>query len=277
MPWGRIDDGLYDHRKVLALPDRLRNAAVGLFLRAVSWSNRQMADGKVPNGALKILDVTPGLRAALIDVGLFIEGGDHVLIHDYQDFNELRVEIESRRKQAAEAGRMGGLAKRRAKQNGSDPLSDPLSDPPTNARAHNAGTRSQSRPVPGSSSNGLPKPESVGGMTRVSAVLPALKEQPTAETARLTKAQLDAWADFGPEWDAFKRAWFRKGLLFPPQGTPHDDDDNPSPRAMLYGILDARPTDLPKWVAEAPGRTQREVIGYVLDQWHAIRDGAPSR
>lgn len=123
------------------------------------------------------------------------------------------------------------------------------------------------------SSDGSPKPQAVGGMTRIGAVLPALKEQPTAATTRLTKAQLDAWADFGPEWDAFKQAWFRKGLHFPPQGTPHDDDEtNPSPRAMLYGILDARPTDLPKWVAEAPGRTQRDVIAYVLDQWHALRD-----
>jgi hypothetical protein len=114
-------------------------------------------------------------------------------------------------------------------------------------------------------------------MTRISAVLPALKAPPTATTTRLTKQQLDAWSDFGPEWDAFKAAWFRKGLHFPPQGTPHDDDEvSPSPRAMLFGILDARPTDLPRWVAEAPGRTQRDVIAYVLDQWHHIRDSVRS-
>ena len=116
-----------------------------------------------------------------------------------------------------------------------------------------------------------------GGMTHVGDVVSTLKPGPTAETARLTKAQFEAWKDFGSEWDAFKAAWFGKGLLWPPQGTPHDDDEvNPSPRAMLYGILDARPTDLPRWVTEAPGRTQRDVITYVLDQWHAVRDAVPT-
>jgi hypothetical protein len=145
----------------------------------------------------------------------------------------------------------------------------------------NKAARQQGNDAVDVSSQGLPKPQAgrarVNGMTHIGAVLPTLREPPTAGTTRLTKQQLDAWSDFGPEWDAFKRAWFGKGLHFPPQGTPHDDDDvSPSPRAMLYGILDARPTDLPRWVAEAPGRTQRDVIGYVLDQWHHLRDSVRS-
>lgn len=87
----------------------------------------------------------------------------------------------------------------------------------------------------------------------------------------LTRAQLDEWATFGAEWGPFKDAWIERGFLLPPSGTAHDDDDQPSQRSMLWQIANDRPTDLGRWVREAPGRTTRDVIGYVLRQWQGQR------
>lgn len=38
-----------------------------------------------------------------------------------------------------------------------------------------------------------------------------------------------------------------------------------------------RPNDLARWVTEAPGRTSREIVGYALERWHAVRDGVAAR
>ncbi len=83
-----------------------------------------------------------------------------------------------------------------------------------------------------------------------------------------TKAQLKAWASFGSEWDDVRAAWVGRGFRHPPSGEP---DDATSQRGLLYPILDARPTTLPQWIREAKGKTAHEVIGHVLERWHAIQ------
>jgi hypothetical protein len=167
MPWSRLDDTWYDHPKLMELPARLRNAGAGLRDRALSWSNRHLADGHVPNAVLRTLNCAPDLRAALIAVGLFHDEGTGVVIHDYTDYNETRAELLERRAKAAKAGRLGGLAKKR---NASDPLSiepiDPLApasqslpqslaEPATNARPRNAPAIA---PPPGRNARPVPSP-----------------------------------------------------------------------------------------------------------------------
>lgn len=90
-----------------------------------------------------------------------------------------------------------------------------------------------------------------------------------AEEPRLTKAQLDAWATFGPEWEAVKWAWFGRGLLYPPAGEP--DDGDTSQRGLLWQILDAQPVNLVRWITEAPSGSARKVIVHVLARWHEVR------
>ena len=46
---------------------------------------------------------------------------------------------------------------------------------------------------------------------------------------------------------------------------------------MLWGIADVRSRDLGRWIAEAPGKSAREVVGYALDRWHEARDAAVER
>lgn len=87
---------------------------------------------------------------------------------------------------------------------------------------------------------------------------------------RLTERELDSWATFNNrKWDPFKEAWLGRGLHYAPFGSP--DDDDTSQRGLLWQIADARPNDLGRWVKEAPGRTSREVITHVLEQWHEQR------
>jgi hypothetical protein len=96
----------------------------------------------------------------------------------------------------------------------------------------------------------------------------------------MTPTERDAWAGFGSEWSAFRDAWLGRGLRRPPHGNAEDDPDaaNPSQRALLYSILDARPSDLPRWVSEAPKRASAsQVIAYCVERWHAERDEATRR
>jgi hypothetical protein len=101
------------------------------------------------------------------------------------------------------------------------------------------------------------------------AAAPVSKNGAEPGAVTLTKAQLEAWSTFGPEWDQVKAAWLAKGLRLPPAGSP--DDDDTSQRGLLYQVLDARPTDLPRWISMAPGGSARKVIDWVLAQWHEVR------
>jgi hypothetical protein len=81
---------------------------------------------------------------------------------------------------------------------------------------------------------------------------------------RLTRAQLGAWAGLtAPAWAPFKEAWLARGLRLPPTGEQRD---------LLWEIADARPTDLGRWVREAPLPTTEAIIDHVLDRWHAFRE-----
>ena len=102
MPWGRLDDGLYDHPK-LDLLGRDRMAGVGLWAVAVSWCNRRLTDGVVPNDRIRLLGGSRNLAEKLVDAGLFEHHDQGYLIHDFLDFNDSRETVEARR--AADAQR----------------------------------------------------------------------------------------------------------------------------------------------------------------------------
>jgi hypothetical protein len=120
----------------------------------------------------------------------------------------------------------------------------------------------------------------VEGFTRVGEVASELAEQSGDWTQSLTLAERDEWSGFGPEWDAFRSAWLERGFRHPPHGSADDDPDAPSPsqRALLYSVLDAWPTELPRWIAEAPkGLSSSQVVAHVIDRWHGKRDEGVER
>jgi hypothetical protein len=104
MPWGRIDDGFYDHPKLDAL-GRDRLAAVGLHWLAVSWSNRWLTDGAITRDRVVKLGGTIRLADVLVKAGLWDRDGDDYRIHDFLEFNESKADVEAARKAEREKKR----------------------------------------------------------------------------------------------------------------------------------------------------------------------------
>ncbi len=147
MPWGRCDDSHYDHDKVLSMPVTIRNAADGLYWRAISYCNAKLTDGFVSRSVVEHLNGTPEQVAALVKSKLWhrVRGGYRV--HDFLDFNKSRAEVEEERARKAEAGRAGGLASGRARRGGKQEGSN-------NEAGASGVLELPSRPVPSDSTQG---------------------------------------------------------------------------------------------------------------------------
>ena len=120
MPWGRIDDTLYDHPKVDDL-GRYRLPCMGLYLLALSYSNRHLTDGHIPTGQVKRLGGTRFLAEQLVRVGLWDLLVDGYRIHDFLDYNDSASAVRRRRVDFQELGKRGGIASgeaRRLKRDG---------------------------------------------------------------------------------------------------------------------------------------------------------------
>lgn len=101
MSWGRLDDGFYDHPKVLRCWNR-HPAALGLHARAMSWVAKQETNGHLPEDIAAMLQPDDTERDAmvsvLVDTGLWHENGEGFVIHDYLDYNHSREELQEKRR-----------------------------------------------------------------------------------------------------------------------------------------------------------------------------------
>ena len=149
MPWGRIDDDLYDHPKVLELGAH-RLTCMGLYALALSWCNRYLTDGYIPSDRVKKLGGTPALAERLVRVGLW----DKVLADDMTVYKVARLPRVQRVecpgpppcRHMHEIAKRGGSASgeaRRLKRDGSTENGSGTLEHP-------------SRPVPSRSHNPLP-------------------------------------------------------------------------------------------------------------------------
>ena len=105
MPWGRLDDSLYDHPKLDRIPLDQRLAAIGLWARAISWCNRFLTDGHLPRGRVEKLDGTLELADILVGAGLFEAVATGYQVHDFLEFNDARAVVIERREKEAERQR----------------------------------------------------------------------------------------------------------------------------------------------------------------------------
>lgn len=125
MPWGKVDDNLYDHPKLDRL-GRSRLPSIGLHFLAISWCNRWLTDGSLPRERVLKLGGTVALADLLVHAGLWERDGEDYRIHDFLDFNQSRDQVVRGREQRSEAGRIGGRARWRNR-------SDEPEDPPAGA------------------------------------------------------------------------------------------------------------------------------------------------
>lgn len=102
MTWFKIDDSFYDHPKVFDAPD----CAVALWVRAGTWSARNLTDGFVPAGMpARLCDDPDTAIRELIRRGLWSRAKDGYRFHDWADYQPTREAKEREREAAAERQR----------------------------------------------------------------------------------------------------------------------------------------------------------------------------
>lgn len=112
MSWVRLDDGIYDHPKLLTVEpaDRL------LYVWGLCWSSRHGTDGVIPAAAVPYLALFAGADTGaperLVAAGLWhpLDAGGWS-VHDFSDYQPSAAEVAEQRRKRAEAGRVGGFRK----------------------------------------------------------------------------------------------------------------------------------------------------------------------
>lgn len=105
MAWVKLSDDWYDDPKIVAAGD----SAALLWVKAVSWSARNLTDGLIPAELLPRLissPETPTIASRLVDLGLFVEditGGFRVA--NYLDYQPSRESVLAKREADAERKR----------------------------------------------------------------------------------------------------------------------------------------------------------------------------
>jgi hypothetical protein len=94
VPWFKVDDNLAFHPKAVAAG----NAAMGLWVRAGSWSAQQLTDGYVPAHMIASLG-SPAQAKRLCEVGLWLEDSGGYRFHQWAEPGRqpTRAEVEDRR------------------------------------------------------------------------------------------------------------------------------------------------------------------------------------
>ncbi|KDN86721.1 hypothetical protein [Kitasatospora cheerisanensis] len=225
MPWFKIDDKAHSHPKWL----RAGNAAVGLFVRAGSYSAQHLTEGIVP-GAVAQLYGTATQAAKLVKVGLWHtsdhdcprcpqpRGGDYV-IHDFfeNNRNTTKAQDEANRRAAAEraaksraarnANRFAGEnAANRARFAGENETNPARNEPQSPDSAAGQDSTSHRTPAEGAAhahAAAMPYPGTSFGSTGAAA------ERPAAHPDRLgdLKAAIAAAGLAGIGWSLRESQW----------------------------------------------------------------------
>lgn len=104
MPWFKVDDSFYDHPKVFDAPD----CAVALWVRAGTWSARNLTDGFVPARLPARLCDDPDVAVReLIARGLWSRSKGGYQFHDWSVYQPTRSEAIAARDRMASGGALG--------------------------------------------------------------------------------------------------------------------------------------------------------------------------
>lgn len=106
MPWFYVDDAFADSKPVMRLEERLRNEAVGLWVRCGAWSAKEETDGHVPIDVVRQFGGTTRIVRALVsDADLWdadnVENwrkNREILFKNWEKWQKTRAENVARRK-----------------------------------------------------------------------------------------------------------------------------------------------------------------------------------
>lgn len=100
MPWFKVDDNLAVHSKTVAAG----NAAMGLWVRAGSWSMQQLSDGFIPDHIIGTLGTRPQAER-LVAAGLWDRLPTGYAFHEWDHRQPSRAQVEADREAATERQR----------------------------------------------------------------------------------------------------------------------------------------------------------------------------
>lgn len=120
MTWFKIDDGFYDHPKVLGLD----MGSVGLWAMAGSYCARHLTDGVITDRQIRSIGGTRRQAEKLVAAGLWRvddapPSARRYAFNDWRDFQPTRDEVLSKRKEARERV-AAARAKKRATSDNSE-------------------------------------------------------------------------------------------------------------------------------------------------------------
>lgn len=182
MAWLKLDDQFFRNPKVI---DAGRDAR-DLYLAGLCYCGAGLTDGRIPNGALRMLgaeaDIDDVREAAdaLVRVGLWERRDDGYTVHDYLEYNPSKERVIATRAVRSEAGSRGG------KQRASN-----LLEPEQTFATENLQAKSNPVPVP-YPSRPTPDPEPVPRDANDAPAAPVVEPPPVRAKPR--KRIPDDWA-----------------------------------------------------------------------------------
>lgn len=111
MPWFKVDDTLAWHEKTV----QAGNAAMGLWVRAGSWSSQQLTEGFIPDQVAMSLG-TRTEASRLVSARLWERVAGGYQFHEFLDRNPSRAQVEAERDAAKERQRRAREAARAKRQ-----------------------------------------------------------------------------------------------------------------------------------------------------------------
>jgi len=113
--WFKVDDQLAFHAKIVAAG----NSAMGLWIRAGSWSSAQLTDGFIPvHMANAMANGMASDADALVTAGLWDEVDGGFRFHDWSHFQPSAEEEREKRRLRSLAGKKGAAARWDGKPDG---------------------------------------------------------------------------------------------------------------------------------------------------------------
>lgn len=115
MGWFKVDDQLAFHAKIVAAG----NSAMGLWIRAGSWSSAQLTDGFIPvHMANAMANGMASDMESLVNAGLWDEVDGGYQFHDWSHFQPSAEEERKKRRDRSLAGKKGAAARWDSKPDG---------------------------------------------------------------------------------------------------------------------------------------------------------------
>lgn len=102
MTWFKVDDNLAFHPKVM----RAGNAALGLWVRAGSWSSRYLTDGFIPEDMVRTLGTAAEARRLVVS-GLWVPAPGGYQFHEWARWQPPAADVKAAQTAESDHGQLG--------------------------------------------------------------------------------------------------------------------------------------------------------------------------